>query len=408
MFETANFIQGRLYDTIIFAIIGYIIYYFKGIISGFTSFVNNYMWVSITVDSTNQTYNWIRYYLTEYKGNLPSYKVKFIRNQIYWSLGPGSHTIILKNIKVSITYSEVKTDNRIIEYYTLTTYSWNLNILKEFLNESKVKYEKYINNVIDIYSIKNQLYHVCSILPSEICHDNIPILPDKCLDNVLSDVQRFINSESIYKSFGIPYRRGYLFYGVPGSGKSLLIRRIAKEFSLNIIYVGVTNDFDWLKNRISLTIDNNYTLIVFEDIDIFTENREQKEKENKKNKNDLNQMFDLIDGSFMFDKSIFVLTTNYYDQLDSALIRSGRIDFKLEFGYVTKDQIEQAFDLFFKDNKLASKFYDLVKKIKVLKNNTPPTPLTMSDIQGILLKCDSCPEKVFDILEASETFKIIQ
>ena len=43
-----------------------------------------------------------------------------------------------------------------------------------------------------------------------------------------------MNSEDWYAERGIPYRRGYLLYGVPGSGKSSLVAALAGELDLNI------------------------------------------------------------------------------------------------------------------------------------------------------------------------------
>ena len=46
------------------------------------------------------------------------------------------------------------------------------------------------------------------------------------------DIETFIGSKGRYQRVGVPYQRGYLFYGKAGCGKSSLIRCIACEYKL--------------------------------------------------------------------------------------------------------------------------------------------------------------------------------
>ncbi len=47
-------------------------------------------------------------------------------------------------------------------------------------------------------------------------------------------MKEFIHSRAWYDHHGIPYRRGYLFYGPPGSGKTSYIYALAGYFQYNI------------------------------------------------------------------------------------------------------------------------------------------------------------------------------
>jgi hypothetical protein len=48
------------------------------------------------------------------------------------------------------------------------------------------------------------------------------ILPESIKDGLLRDCEEFLGEEGFYRERGLPYRRGYLLWGKPGSGKSSL------------------------------------------------------------------------------------------------------------------------------------------------------------------------------------------
>ena len=70
-------------------------------------------------------------------------------------------------------------------------------------------------------------------------------LPDSYKKRVISEIERFYSSDSsIYESLCIPERKVFLFWGIPGSGKTTFIRAIASQFNKNIAIVKNTNDMD--------------------------------------------------------------------------------------------------------------------------------------------------------------------
>lgn len=48
------------------------------------------------------------------------------------------------------------------------------------------------------------------------------ILPEGIKEDLLVDVKEFVSEKLFYREKGVPFRRGWLLYGVPGSGKSSL------------------------------------------------------------------------------------------------------------------------------------------------------------------------------------------
>jgi hypothetical protein len=59
-----------------------------------------------------------------------------------------------------------------------------------------------------------------SLLSSFESSSSSVILPDGVTNKLVADVQEFLNGQDSYVQRGIPYRRGYLLSGPPGTGKS--------------------------------------------------------------------------------------------------------------------------------------------------------------------------------------------
>merc|ERR1712196_548725 len=96
------------------------------------------------------------------------------------------------------------------------------------------------------------------------------ILPRKLKRELIADLTEFISedTEQYYSTHGIPYKRSYLFYGLPGSGKTSLIQALAGHFARNVCYVHPTHPLmtdDSLRAAVNEAPPNS--VIVLEDID---------------------------------------------------------------------------------------------------------------------------------------------
>lgn len=215
-------------------------------------------------------------------------------------------------------------------------------------------------------------------------------------DNIKDDLQLFLNSEEWYKERDVPYTRGYLFYGHPGTGKTSMIKGMSL-FSKRHIHYLMLNEIKSDSELIELLKKINYkdTILVIEDIDAmasivksrdielsdnstsYTDINSDSDNDNntKKHKNKLNKkhkktkesdknsepdknnkslstltlsgLLNAIDGVFTCDGRILIMTTNHPEVLDSALIRPGRIDSKYLFDNCNKEQIKGLYEMFF-------------------------------------------------------------
>merc|ERR1719420_2740049 len=131
-----------------------------------------------------------------------------------------------------------------------------------------------------------------------------------------------------------------------------MIQAIAGRFGRNLCYLSPTHpeiSDDSLKSAIERVPQN--AIVVLEDVDaLFGKGREKKIHQSPLT---FSGLLNALDGVGRHCGVIFVLTTNFKEQLDEALIRDGRVDMRVRFDYCTPAQIEKIFDNFF-GTKLAS------------------------------------------------------
>ena len=169
-------------------------------------------------------------------------------------------------------------------------------------------------------------------------------LPEQARD-LVEDMKNFLKKEEWYRKVGVPYRRGYLFHGPPGNGKSCSIVGLASELDVPIYVLNlgsIASDVS-LEGAIRSVDTAKPTILVIEDIDTAALARDQDKA--KQNIN-LGTLLNLMDGLSAKENLMLVATTNRKDSLDKALVRPGRIDRIIEFPNASKDQIMQAAHIF--------------------------------------------------------------
>ena len=200
------------------------------------------------------------------------------------------------------------------------------------------------------------------------------LVDDTRIENVLEDMRWFYTAHDWYAERGVPWRRGYLLHGPPGTGKSSLIRALASELSLDIatLDVGRTTmtDDDLREALISAP---KGSLIAIEDVDaVFT----QRDGGEKRSGVSFSGLLNAIDGVAAQEGRALVMTTNHKEKLDPALIRPGRADVHTELGLVNAKTARRLFDRFFPDDAcLGLQFEERLGDVK----------LSPAEIQGWLL-----------------------
>lgn len=172
-------------------------------------------------------------------------------------------------------------------------------------------------------------------------------------ERILNDILTFKESKEWYNDRGIPYRRGYLLHGPPGTGKTSFIQSLASKVKMNvaILNLSAASDDDSLSS--AMTQLPKSCILVIEDVDHyqFDEGLQEKKDDNKTNKKNnsvsVSGILNAIDGIASLEESIIFMTCNDMSIIPPALIRPGRIDLKLHMGYIDDYQAKLIFWRFF-------------------------------------------------------------
>lgn len=320
------------------------------------------------------------------------------------------------------------------------------DVLDEFCQHCLVEYINNLTSSVWIQQIYTNSNGEWKAAPSNNTRklDTI-ILKDGLKDEIKTDLQLFLNSEDWYKERDIPYSRGYLFYGLPGTGKTSMIKGMSLYCKRHIHFL-MLSEVKSDSELIELLKKINYkeTVLVIEDIDAMasivkdrdsdnssvssksteesdTDEEDYKNARKVKSKagnsniiivagdrgNDrmepiskstltLSGLLNAIDGVFTCHGRILIMTTNHPEVLDGALIRPGRIDSKYLFSNCDKVQIKGLYEMFF--NQSAD------QQALELINNDEYSP---AHITSVFLRYRNSPNEALKHLDDKETKVVI-
>lgn len=209
------------------------------------------------------------------------------------------------------------------------------------------------------------------------------ILDEGLAEHIDKDICEWQYSASWYRERGIPYRRGYLLYGPPGSGKTSFIMALAGKLNYNICVLnlaerGLTDD----RLAVALSSVPPQCIVLLEDVDAaFPHNRSTSSSLDSSSSNYASEvtfsgLLNILDGAVSSEDRLIFMTTNYVDRLDSALIRPGRVDVAHYVGDATDYQISKMFRKFYPEADDASLETFLFRVSR---------PISMAALQGYFL-----------------------
>ncbi len=212
-------------------------------------------------------------------------------------------------------------------------------------------------------------------------------------ERILGDARHFFLAEEWYAEHGVPWRRGFLFHGPPGTGKSSTVHALAGELGKNIYVMSLNsmeNDSS-LMNCIACVPED--VILLIEDIDAALTSKRRStsdEEEEIYSGISLAGLLNALDGVASGSGRLLVMTSNHPERLDRALTRPGRVDVREHFGLFGRDEVDRMVDRFHPGLRLL----DLPQRMEVQP----------AELQGVLMSApvDELEEKISRLGEAKE------
>jgi chaperone BCS1 len=176
--------------------------------------------------------------------------------------------------------------------------------------------------------------------------------------NLIADIRNYLDprTQRLYQSRSMPYRRGYLLHGPPGTGKSSLSSAIAGEFGLDLYELKVPSMGSDADLEQAFQEIPPRCIVLLEDIDCVwardqpmerlhhdTESHSSSSSSSVVPNVTLSGLLNVLDGVGSQEGRVVIMTTNKIEKLDSALVRPGRVDLKVHLGHISAKSAEDMF-----------------------------------------------------------------
>ena len=151
------------------------------------------------------------------------------------------------------------------------------------------------------------------------------ILPELLKKQIQNDFQQFFSSREVYERYQIPWRRGAIFIGPPGNGKTHTLKALINQLGKPCLYIRSFKSEDETDEQSMSEVFKRARMtapcvLVLEDLDSMIDND--------------NRAFFLneLDGFHPNTGLVVLATTNHPEKLDSSILdRPSRFDRKYHF-----------------------------------------------------------------------------
>jgi ATP-dependent 26S proteasome regulatory subunit len=326
-------------------------------------------------------------------------------------LGDVSNIMVEDNIYISVTtddsHNNISDKNTILNWKILMkiiSYKKDTLYIQEFINKCIIKYDKHISdrNKNKIYHFiyqgkKNNKLSFSSKIISDLNDENLQNYETfnnifhKNKNQIIKDIDK-LHDIDYYKRTGLKRKKGYMFYGTPGTGKTSTVMAMSNYDKRHIIEVPINrvqtnNELEAILNINcinSIEFKQDNIIILFDELDITTKANIEiiepdilKKNITKKNKSytydndsddehhvdklNISTLLSRFDGIGNYAGLIIIATTNNIDDIDSALYRDGRLNL-IKFENASSNDINNILEKYY-ECKLDQELIELIKTL---------------------------------------------
>ncbi|KAK0703903.1 P-loop containing nucleoside triphosphate hydrolase protein [Lasiosphaeria miniovina] len=226
-----------------------------------------------------------------------------------------------------------------------------LNMCRDFSDKLRTSKRRHYEESFDTTILR-------PLRPLETVH-----FDEKIKAELVDDIINYLdpNTRKFYNGRGIPYRRGYLLHGPPGTGKTSLSLALAGRFGLELYLVHIPSVREDEALEKLFTALPPRCIVLLEDIDavgirrrpakVTEDSDDENEEEESEDENDrvarsrctLSGLLNVLDGVASQEGRIVLMTSNFAEKLDKALVRPGRVDRMIYLGNISPRSAELMF-----------------------------------------------------------------
>ncbi|CAG8321107.1 unnamed protein product [Penicillium salamii] len=340
-------------------------------ILSFTHWLQKYYTSTVYIQSSNETYDMLTYWISSrgLEDAARSFIAKVNTNRrssentprpakkaIGFSPYNGGFCFWYKKKPLFYRVNEDGVGYNKREEVSVTCLGRSSNILKDLLKDCRDEYLKSTNHKTTIFGHHGAQWK--KDRTKEIRPLSTVILREHEKAPLIQDIREFLEPKTRewYNRRSLPYRRGYLLHGPPGTGKSSFSLSIAGELSMDIYTVSVPSVDDQSLSMLFRDLPEN-CVVLLEDIDavgsVCPRDREEDDPLGESHPRGerkgvtLSGLLNVLDGIASQENRVLIMTTNHIEKLDKALIRPGRVDMRVEFPLADRDTIKEIYHYIF-------------------------------------------------------------
>ncbi|KAI9208592.1 P-loop containing nucleoside triphosphate hydrolase protein [Polychytrium aggregatum] len=169
---------------------------------------------------------------------------------------------------------------------------------------------------------------------------------DKQIEELVEAIVLPMTHQERFKNLGIKPPKGCLMYGPPGTGKTLLARACAAQTNSTflklagpqLVQMFIGDGAKLVRDAFNLAKEKAPAIIFIDELDAVGTKRFDNEKSGDREvQRTMLELLNQLDGFSSNDQIKVIAATNRIDILDPALLRSGRLDRKIEFPLPTEE-----------------------------------------------------------------------